>query len=433
MKNYRFLVPIFLIFMFAASVYMLYDKKADVQNQYQAYLDAARDYREQGIIVDAEANYNQAIEVQPSLEVYLELGNYYVENEKNRMADKLSETILELYPDDAKSYEFAVQLYLQQKDYNSCFDVADTLAKRGLKSDLVDAAVMALEYQFRFVGEYEQVGVFGGGMCPVQIGDRWGYVNALGTQTVAAMFEKVGPFSGNLAPVVDADGDVYFIDTAGNKKKVILNVENIEELGLIENDVFRLWDGTSWSFYNSEGISLFGPFDDASNIGNGAAAVMNDGRWSIVDYSGKDQPGKTYDAVAMDEKQIIYRNERCFVSDGQGYQMIDLAGNVYGTDRFEDVHLFVDATYAAVKVGGKWGFIDKNGDFYIEPQYEDARSFSFGLAAVKIDSKWGFIDLEGQVVIAPQFADARDFTTSGTVYVQTGDEWEMLVLYKYNH
>ena len=69
----------------------------------------------------------------------------------------------------------------------------------------------------------------------------------------------------------------------------------------------------------------------------------------------------------------------------------------------------------------------------IEAQYEDARSFSNGLAAVKVNGLWGFIDLSGEMVIEPAFLDAKDFTTQGTVYVLTGDEWELLILYKYNH
>ena len=232
---------------------------------------------------------------------------------------------------------------------------------------------------------------------------------------------------------MDGDGDAYFIDQQGYKKKVVLNVENVRQLGLIENNVFALYDGSKWGFYNIEGVKLFGDYEEVSNVGNGVAAVMNGGQWQIVDNTGRDLTGKTYTNVLTDEKGIIYRNERFFVSEGSGWQMIDATGKVQGKQTYEDARMFNDATYAAVKIGDKWGFVDKDGKMHIEAQYEDARSFSNGLAAVMVDGRWGFIDMEGNMVLEAKYLDAKDMTSSGTVYVKTGDEWELLVLYKYNH
>src|SRR5207249_10656305 len=47
---------------------------------------------------------------------------------------------------------------------------------------------------------------------------------------------------------------------------------------------------------------------------------------------------------------------------------------------------------AAVRLGQRWGFIDKNGDFVINPQYHEAGGFGNGLAPVKSADRWGFID-----------------------------------------
>ena len=44
---------------------------------------------------------------------------------------------------------------------------------------------------------------------------------------------------------------------------------------------------------------------------------------------------------------------------------------------------YMDNSYAAVKKDGNWGFADKDGNMVIAPQYEDARSFSYGYAVVK--------------------------------------------------
>ncbi|HBH3655659.1 TPA: WG repeat-containing protein [Clostridioides difficile] len=65
---------------------------------------------------------------------------------------------------------------------------------------------------------------------------------------------------------------------------------------------------------------------------------------------------------------------------------------------------------ARVKVGDKWGFIDKEGNEVIKPQFDGAYPFFEDLAAIKKDGKWGFIDKEGNEVIKPQFNNTYHFS-----------------------
>jgi len=44
-------------------------------------------------------------------------------------------------------------------------------------------------------------------------------------------------------------------------------------------------------------------------------------------------------------------------------------------------------------IGGKWGYIDKKGNFIIKPKFYRALYFEDGLAEVNIDKKkFGYID-----------------------------------------
>ena len=68
---------------------------------------------------------------------------------------------------------------------------------------------------------------------------------------------------------------------------------------------------------------------------------------------------------------------------------------------------------ARVKIGDKWGFINKAGEFVINPQFRSAWSFSEGLARVKIggkEGKFGYINRAGEIVINTQFDFAWDFS-----------------------
>jgi hypothetical protein len=58
---------------------------------------------------------------------------------------------------------------------------------------------------------------------------------------------------------------------------------------------------------------------------------------------------------------------------------------------------------------GKHGYIDGSGTIVIRPQFDDAWSFSEGLAPVLVGDKWGYIDEAGKIVIAPQFFEVMPF------------------------
>ena len=61
------------------------------------------------------------------------------------------------------------------------------------------------------------------------------------------------------------------------------------------------------------------------------------------------------------------------------------------------------------KSDGKWGFVNSDHCWVINPQFERAVSFSDGLAKVQLGYKSGFIDRTGKMVINPQFDSAYGF------------------------
>ena len=67
--------------------------------------------------------------------------------------------------------------------------------------------------------------------------------------------------------------------------------------------------------------------------------------------------------------------------------------------------------------GGKCGYVDKSGKLVIPARFDDADSFSDGLAAVSIDGKYGYIDKAGEMKIPASFDCATAFRNGlGIVY-----------------
>ena len=81
---------------------------------------------------------------------------------------------------------------------------------------------------------------------------------------------------------------------------------------------------------------------------------------------------------------------------------------------------------------GKWCFIDKNGKLKSDKRYDGARSYKNSMAAVKIGDKWGFINEAEEVCIEPEYYETKDFTEKGSCFIKTGDEWQLLKIYRLN-
>jgi hypothetical protein len=86
-----------------------------------------------------------------------------------------------------------------------------------------------------------------------------------------------------------------------------------------------------------------------------------------------------------------------------------------------------------VKVSGKWGYANSNGQLVINPQFDYADDFHEGRALVCLgkpctwwdspspnESRWGYIDTSGKMVITPQYGAAASFS-EGVASVCTGD------------
>ena len=195
------------------------------------------------------------------------------------------------------------------------------------------------------------------------------------------------------------------------------------------------------SYLNTEGeLATEKWFNETRSFSNGLAVV---GRWKDGDirFFASD---KQYAVINRDfqlvtdyrfEEAGSYRDGRLAVMmggkwgyiDGQGNQLIackyDPYNGVEGGQYLsipEPLELFLrDADtlglydfsegLASIYQDGKWGYINTSGELVIPLQFELARPFSEGLAAVKQDGKWGFIDQTGKVMISPQYDYVLNF------------------------
>lgn len=85
----------------------------------------------------------------------------------------------------------------------------------------------------------------------------------------------------------------------------------------------------------------------------------------------------------------------------------------------------------AFRKDGLWGFVSLDGAVLLEPQFEDASSFSKGMAAVKKDGKWGYIDKTGAFLIPPTFEEAGPLSSTGSAFVKNHAGYSLMTLSRY--
>lgn len=439
MKNYRKLVPIVLIALLILSWYKLLSDKLATGSEYEGYLQQARKYAEQGITKYAMENYNLALAMNDNIDLYVEIAQYY--KGQNKLDDSLAwgEQAMASFPTDVKGYDVALEANYLRKDYEACYDVIKMAEKRGLKSEFIEKTYKEIEYEFFMdYSNYENVGIYSNNYCAVQSEGLWGFVDRYGKLRVACRYPEVGAYTqSNFVSVVNSENKAYFIDKSG--AKVLVLSDDIKKAGLLVDNIIAVQkaDG-KYTYVNQDGkpVIVSGEtavtYDYASTINGGVAVVKNGSEWNIIDSTGKKLSDVAYVDVKLDEKEIAYRNERLFVSTGSGFIMVDSKGKQVGKTVYEDAKVFSNTTYAAVKIDGKWCFVDKDGKLKSDKTYEDARSYQNGLAAVKISGKWGFIDENENLVIKNDYDGAKDFNEKGSCFVQIGDSWRLIKLYRLN-
>jgi hypothetical protein len=97
-----------------------------------------------------------------------------------------------------------------------------------------------------------------------------------------------------------------------------------------------------------------------------------------------------------------------------------------GTEGFENTYSF-SGQHAAVKVNGKWGIIDRSGDFSVRPQFSTLRPDRDNTFAVSEEKDTFWISASGDRVdqpIAERPSPAQALTCPGGLrFFQRGDLW----------
>lgn len=218
------------------------------------------------------------------------------------------------------------------------------------------------------------------GPIPFQDHGKWGYLSGDGI-VIAARFDFVGPFT--------ADGAVACEST---------------QCGLIDK--------------NGKFVSATWPHRGLfpEHFSEGLSEAIVGGKWGYVDHNRKVVIPFQYEHANPFNQGIarVSLNRKYFFIDKRGARI---------TPTFDWAFDFHEGL-AAVEVGGKIGYIHRDGSFAISPVHHSASGidFSDGIVAVRVEGKVGFMDQKGRIVIRPKYDDVFPFSY-GLALVQLGGKW----------
>ena len=197
------------------------------------------------------------------------------------------------------------------------------------------------------------------GLYVVGLDGKYGCINEDFEWVVDPIFDSIGSFSHDLAPV-SKDGLGGYIDSEG---RYAIELQNFSA----------------------------GEFNLC-----GYAVVMIDGKYGVIDTSGNiihpAQDGRVI-AVCHDGSALIQRDDRYFLFDGQGELLYDFGE--------EKVYPVIGQHRAFFRAGEKAYLIDGAGRNWV---YDSIQMGHLGSVVVK-DGKYGLIDDNGYLMLSPQYSE----------------------------
>lgn len=228
----------------------------------------------------------------------------------------------------------------------------------------------------------------------------YGILSITGAWLVNPTYTDCRPFSEGLA-AVEMDDKWGFVNSAG---QVIIQFL-YREAGDFHEGRAKVRSGSSFGYIDTDGdLAISEQFSEAGDFSSDMAFVKQASKYYIINKVGKKIT--TMDSMVGE----TYSEGYAVVKTNDGvYSFYNTRRNRAFSKRFEGARKFSEG-YAAVKTGGKWGFINSDGSIFIEPQFALAHEFNNGMAPVKDESgKWGYVNTAGITSIPCEYDSAGAF------------------------
>ncbi len=254
---------------------------------------------------------------------------------------------------------------------------------------------------------FDDLTPFQSGYAAAKWGDKWALIDGAGWERTPWMFEEISGWEDNYIVGRDAEGWAVFDldrdETSLRRQEIWFDVEKAYSIS--DRSVIIQSEGSELLLR----LTRFGVrpiLQDSASIkrasGGYAAFLDQNGRWGMMHLASESQRW-----LGQFEGLRSFSQGYAPAKSNGKWGYIDRIGEWAVPPQYDAAYNFHQG-YSVVRQGDKRGFlkIDRNGLIrpFIQPQYEDVFRFSDGLAPVKIGGKWGFISDDEEAFVMQESA-----------------------------
>lgn len=132
-----------------------------------------------------------------------------------------------------------------------------------------------------------------------------------------------------------------------------------------------------------------------------AAVCKHDGSSGFIDVDGEIRIPFTFSGLDL------FHEGLCAIGRGTNVGYVDRAGNWAINPIFAIGGRFSEGLALASLNGVSFGYIDRSGAFTVKPKYRSLGVFNNGIGSARLEDKWGYICRKGSVIVPFQFDGPR--------------------------
>lgn len=428
MKVKKVLIILLLILLFIVTWAMVITAASGEQKKKEqnGMVSEADGYAGRALYVRAIPLYESALEISTDLNPEIEaklLSSYFSHGDENKYISLVEKRMVDDTATDEEVLNAAGYLINHSSTAEAMKMLETGIEKSG--SQILTDYYESNAYKYKMVGtDYQEViPAENDKLLAAFDGSKWYYIDS------EYAWVRMGSLSFNSATAFSPEG--YAVVSDGQMLYTILedgdhygaSSEKFEDIfGISGKRILAKKEG-KYSYYSPdfEPIAESHQYDEITCNADGVAAVKKGEQWGIITDGGKVVVDFTLEDVAVNSLKKAFSNGCAMVKYGGRWHLINTEGEEIIEDSFADARAPESDGYIAVADdNGKWGFIDRNGNPVIDHLYDDAMSFSDGLAPVKAGNRWKYISVMNNRVIDEDLLEAGPFH-NGKAIVKTMD------------
>ncbi len=414
---------------------LTFDSKKDAA--LNNYIKEAEKKEEQGIYIDAVAQYERAFAMSPdNYELAMKIVSMYDKLEQKEKAIYALEQATQADPTQKEPYIRMMDYYLEKSQNKKVFEVGQNAEKNIGMVDEIESRLKVLRsaytehilqapidkpMHYLENGDYGRMVVFT---------DNGKVLYSFDMDKVPAGrgYEEVGFLNDKLSPV-KMNGEYYYVDENGYRK--LVTEEKADYLGTFVSGYAPACFNGSYCYIDKTMKKYQEGYQFAGGFENGVACVQEkNGKWSVINTTFAKVADEEFDEVLHDEYGFC-STFGVFIAKKDGKYYIYGTDGIVRSEGYDDAKMFASDQPAAMKKGSKWIYVSIDGEEVLTTEAEDAKSFCIGYGPVKMNGKWGCIDPRGIELIEPKFDNMEPFDKKGyAVCTSNGvDEYISVTVY----